>query len=356
ERGWKEYSEDGSLKDNWNIWWRTGGTLTSQWKFMKSWQFTNHIPKGSCICKKDWLCRNLKCMKNTFGYIYDFSPDAFILPLDYCKLVSRCNNNRFDIENQEVWICKPVGQSRGRGITIFRHPLAIYVYREGLARFSTDKFSLSDLTNRYAHLTNCSVNKQGPGYAEMKVRVGAGCKWSLKQLRFYLDQNGHDDWLMWQKIAITIILTVVSQLRGIPRSTNCFELYGFDILIDSALKPWLLEVNISPALATDCDLDPAVKKPMLHDLFDLLGFPICNTGLSLFSDWGTGSDGSDSSLENYPDGGDYKMMRKTAKMAMNVASLANKWKMQIKPGQQNKVHILISISTLKSQFSLLICQ
>lgn len=42
---------------------------------------------------------------------------------------------------------------------------------------------------------------------------------------------------------------------------------------------------MSPALSNDCDADRAVKKPMLHDMFDLLGLPIHNTGLGSFDIW-----------------------------------------------------------------------
>ena len=53
---------------------------------------------------------------------------------------------------------------------------------------------------------------------------------------------------------------------------NCFELYGFDIMVDENLKPWLIEVNFSPSLSIDCQADVFAKKPMLHDLMDLLNF------------------------------------------------------------------------------------
>lgn len=49
------------------------------------------------------------------------------------------------------------------------------------------------------------------------------------------------------------------------------ELYGFDILIDADLKPWLLEVNLSPSLGCDSSLDLRVKSSMLADLLTLVG-------------------------------------------------------------------------------------
>lgn len=51
------------------------------------------------------------------------------------------------------------------------------------------------------------------------------------------------------------------------------ELYGFDILIDADLKPWLLEVNLSPSLGCDTPLDTKIKSAMLADLLTLIGLP-----------------------------------------------------------------------------------
>lgn len=53
--------------------------------------------------------------------------------------------------------------------------------------------------------------------------------------------------------------------------TNCFEILGFDVLIDSDLKPWLLEVNLSPSLATDSPLDMTIKSNLVTDVFNVIG-------------------------------------------------------------------------------------
>lgn len=60
-------------------------------------------------------------------------------------------------------------------VTSFR-PLVVYVYEEGLARFSTQPYRMDDITNRFAHLTNTSINKYSPSVAATKGSIGAGCK------------------------------------------------------------------------------------------------------------------------------------------------------------------------------------
>ena len=45
----------------------------------------------------------------------------------------------------------------------------------------------------------------------------------------------------------------------------CFELLGFDIILDSNLKPMLLEVNHAPSFATDSPLDYDIKHKLFVD-------------------------------------------------------------------------------------------
>lgn len=43
-------------------------------------------------------------------------------------------------------------------------------------------------------------------------------------------------------------------------------------MIDSNLKPWLIEVNHSPSMNTDSPLDLKIKGNMIADLFTMAGF------------------------------------------------------------------------------------
>ena len=53
-----------------------------------------------------------------------------------------------------------------------------------------------------------------------------------------------------------------------------YELFGFDVLLDSKLKPWLIEVNISPSLHSSSPLDLDVKSPLATEVFNLARYHI----------------------------------------------------------------------------------
>nr|CAB3267353.1 probable tubulin polyglutamylase TTLL1 [Phallusia mammillata] len=321
ERGWNEVDEDSEEKNNgaWNLWWKTQRFRKSEHDEVEPWQRLNHFPRTDAITRKDSLVRNLRRMRCIHGaQVFNFHPAAYILPNEYTKFVSDYakESQKYGKKNL-FWICKPVDLSRGRGIFVFHdlkhlaydcsvvvqryisnpylisgykfdlriyvcvpsfQPLTIYMYQEGIARFSTDKFDLNQLNNVFSHLTNTSINKYGPAYSTDKERVGPGCKWTLSQLRSFLRQSGDiDETLLWMRISNIITLTLATQAPSVPKCSNCFEVFGFDILVDDNMKPWLLEVNFSPALSMDCQADFIAKRSMLNDLIDLLNFKETDT-------------------------------------------------------------------------------
>lgn len=311
ERGWDKFDHREQDVEGWNLYWRTSSFRMAEHINVKPWQQLNHHPGTTRLTRKDRLARQLKHMGRMYGSpLYEFIPPTFVMPGDYCQFVAEYFKEKQALGTKPgYWICKPAELSRGRGITVFSDikdlvfddtyvvqkyicnpllvgrykcdlriyvcitgfkPLTIYMYQEGLVRFATEKFDLRHLQNSYAHLTNSSINKSGASYEKVKEVVGRGCKWTLSRLFSYLRGWGADDQLLRQKIRHLVTLTVLAIAPSVPVAANCFELLGFDILIDDNLKPWLLEVNYSPALSLDCSADVSVKRKLIHDTIELI--------------------------------------------------------------------------------------
>jgi tubulin polyglutamylase TTLL5 len=85
--------------------------------------------------------------------------------------------------------------------------------------------------------------------------------------------------LLWARIYDVILKSIISGehyvVAAIKKNqlhrNNCFEVFGYDILLDSELKPWLLEVNLSPSLACESPLDTTIKANLISDTFTLIG-------------------------------------------------------------------------------------
>nr|XP_047915900.1 tubulin polyglutamylase TTLL5 isoform X4 [Anser cygnoides] len=281
-------------------------------------QKVNHFPRSYELTRKDRLYKNVSRMQLAHGFkAFHILPQTFILPAEYQDF---CNTYSKD---RGPWIVKPVASSRGRGVYLINNPnqivlednilvsryisnplliddfkfdvrlyvlvtsydpLVIYLYEEGLARFATVRYDQAskNIKNQFMHLTNYSVNKKSGDYVscdDPEVE-DYGNKWSMSAMLRYLKQEGRDTAALMANVEDLIIKTVVSAELAIATACktflshrgSCFELYGFDVLIDDTLKPWLLEVNLSPSLACDAPLDLKIKASMLSDMFTLVGF------------------------------------------------------------------------------------
>ncbi|CAD7956594.1 unnamed protein product [Amoebophrya sp. A25] len=76
----------------------------------------------------------------------------------------------------------------------------------------------------------------------------------------------------------------MSKEKELKRTTRCrcFAVLGVDILVDSKLKPWLLEINHLPSFATESDLDYSIKSRLISQTLDLIPIVPMAQGKKLF--------------------------------------------------------------------------
>ncbi|XP_063441577.1 probable tubulin polyglutamylase TTLL9 isoform X3 [Mytilus trossulus] len=283
--------------------------------------FRNHYE----LTRKNLMVKNLKRLRKqtereqgkTEAQSFDFYPTTYELPSEYHIFVEEFKKNL-----GIIWIMKPAAKSQGKGIFLFRrlkditdwkkgeyqplsdqtrdvpetyvvqryienplliggrkfdvrvyvlvcsyNPLKVWLYRGGFARFSNTRFSLDSIEDTYVHLTNVAVQKNAPDYDPEK-----GCKWSTQQLRKYLAAKHGVDKVqkMFKAIDNIIIKSLQSVQKIIINDKHCFEMYGYDVLLDDDLKPWLIEINASPSLTASGKEDYDLKFGLISDLLNVL--------------------------------------------------------------------------------------
>nr|XP_042138620.1 tubulin polyglutamylase TTLL6 isoform X2 [Peromyscus maniculatus bairdii] len=307
--------------DDWTLYWTDFSVSLERVMEMKSYQKINHFPGMSEICRKDLLARNMSRMLKLFPKDFHFFPRTWCLPADWGDLqtYSRSRKNK-------TYICKPDSGCQGKGIFITRtvkdikpgedmicqlyiskpfiidgfkfdlrvyvlvtscDPLRVFVYNEGLARFATTSYShpcTENLDEICMHLTNYSINKHSSNFIQ---DAHSGSKRKLSTFNSYMTLHGYDVEQIWRAIEDVIIKTLISAHPVIKHNYHtcfpshtlisaCFEILGFDILLDRKLKPWLLEVNHSPSFSTDSKLDKEVKDSLLYDALVLINLGSCD--------------------------------------------------------------------------------
>ncbi|XP_035697819.1 protein polyglycylase TTLL10-like [Branchiostoma floridae] len=265
--------------------------------------------------KKGRYCRHLK--------MGDFFPESFRLDVRDDR---EAFFNTY--QEGETWICKPTGMNRGRGIFFissqeevtalqerlemmtqnrqrarlpFKGPMAriiqryvnkpllldgkkfdirvymliactnpyVVMYHPGYVRLCVQDYSAEDL-NVTAHLTNQWIQKKDPNYEEVKDET----VWSMEHLNDYINETLADDkglpqdWVfngLTRRMKDIMLHCFHSVRHKIQCRLGYFDLYGIDFLLDEDMKVYLLEINVNPALHTNCEVLQDVIPPLVEE-------------------------------------------------------------------------------------------
>ncbi len=86
------------------------------------------------LVRKDLLCKNIQRMQQLgpkLRPLYDFIPQTFSLPKEYIQFSEAYYQEQTKYGPMNYWILKPIGKSRGRGITLINE-LSQVIYAESI--------------------------------------------------------------------------------------------------------------------------------------------------------------------------------------------------------------------------------
>ena len=148
------------------------------------------------------------------------------------------------------------------------NPLTIWFWNKPYIRFPAADYDPKNLSDRFVHLTNNSVAKYAKGCTEM----GQGNMWDIETFSDYLQtEYGEDKWeagglrKKFQTVVRNTLESVQDMFDENNRNASCFELYGFDLMLDDECNPWLLEVNSSPTMEFSTTITTYLCQKVMED-------------------------------------------------------------------------------------------
>ena len=230
------------------------------------------IPKTHYIGKNLWVLkrtnlnrgRQMKVLSNLDEIIKEINlmfeekkPNNLIIQ-KYIEAPLLYNGRKFDIR---IWVLFTfIGKESNFGI---------YVFKEGHLKACSDIFNI-DSDNLFIHLTNYSVQKHNKNFS--KVEIGNEISFQSFQQELNRQNSGKnfkkDIFPEITKI-IGITAKAVKNKINIMNRKNCFEIFGYDFILDINFHPFLLEINTNPGLEESSPLIKMLVPRMIDDALRL---------------------------------------------------------------------------------------
>lgn len=329
ELGWAMETTEEELNEyKFNLCWSDTVLSLIRLVRLSNWQRTNHFPSMYLLCRKGHLGTTLGRLRRKLPSHFAFYPRTWSMRserLQFTQYMAAVRQRRI----LKYFILKPNSGCQGRGIVVARDPLtaldehtldnyivqeyvhrplllegkkfdlrvyvlltsirhpSIFLFNDGLVRICTEPYETpteENVKNACKHLTNYAVNKKSADYVFNTdvEHMDVGNKRNFAFLNRWLEASGYSSAELWKQVGTIIVKTILAAQPSIARVYDscfptgfndgycCFEVLGFDILIDHKMKPWLMEVNHTPSFATETPLDLEIKSKLLTEVWSII--------------------------------------------------------------------------------------
>ena len=220
------------------------------------------------------LKNNKRSFKNNYGF-------CLYRHIDYYSLLNK-NTNKTEkkkyYQSKKILLQKYIENPllyNGRKFdmriwVLLTHDMKVYMFKEGHLKATSYKYSL-DNKDFFVHLTNYSVQKYSDNFA--KFEIGNEISFDEFQMCLQNDYNLNidvrKDILNKIKNIIEISMKSVKKKININNRNGTFEIFGYDLMFDIDLNPYLIEINTNPGLEISSPLISHLVPRMIDDALRL---------------------------------------------------------------------------------------
>ena len=145
----------------------------------------------------------------------------------------------------------------------------VYIFRQGHLKATCNKYD-PDSKDLFVHLTNYSIQKYNENFSKIEI----GNEIPFKDFQSELDKN--ETGINFYKDIYPKIVRIVRITGGAAKGKinflnkkYCFEIFGYDFIIDENYQPYLLEINQNPGLEISSPLIDQLLPRMVDDALKL---------------------------------------------------------------------------------------
>lgn len=149
------------------------------------------------------------------------------------------------------------------------NPPKIWFYNQFYLRFCLEDYDTGMLKNKYAHLTNNSIQKYNTKIGNNELNTSMWDRATFEKC--ISDSYGEDKFkTMLAKMKEIVIATILGTIDQVHGRRGSFEQLGYDMMIDEDLNPWLIEVNSSPAMDYSTPITRKLVKAVMEDIAKII--------------------------------------------------------------------------------------